>query len=370
MRKLLLGVLALCLCATDAPAQCCGLWQRVSGVTVVEPPPCVAFGCYTGTGANQHINTECGPIDAVWVKRKQIIDPLLGVLYTDAMGPNFSIGSLTSLTYTDEILSTDATGFTVGASAGLETNDNGETYCYYAFEQKTGWMDYGTYLGTGTDGDPLPLDFKPDVFFVWGPATGGTERGPRWRSSAIGSLAGQNTALMDASAADPQGLVGDHIQDFKESPPDAYTGVERGGQINLVGQRYHWLAFKIHNTANWVFVGSTSGTGTAGDDSENVVSVPCATQLRMIMTSNNSTTPPDDLDFKCRFFRNDAVTTAESDYGQQFNAIDETGVGAGEDGGLRAFRTQSFVLANGNGQADSAECNVSGRTYYYWGVCQ
>jgi hypothetical protein len=125
-------------------------------------------GSYTGNGTTQSPNTGFQP-DLVVVKRS---GATAGAWKNSSMGANNTnfFAATAENTAGQMITSLNATSFTVGNNASVNTNTN--TYWFFAFKQVSGVMDVGTYSGNAADGRNIDstvdagLTFRPDFVFV------------------------------------------------------------------------------------------------------------------------------------------------------------------------------------------------------------
>jgi len=166
-------------------------------------------------------------------------------------------------------------------------------------------------------------------------------------------------------------VLTDEIQAFRSiAGGDTYDGVELGEGANQGGKTYYWLAWKVVNPATWVFVGDFNGSGADGDNSQHIEATPCLNSTRMVMSSADPPGIPSSIRFLARYFRNDDVKPPTYNYTQRFNAtdVDDEPIGGG-DGGFRELNANNFVFGNSL-VIPTHQANVSGYTYYYWGVCE
>jgi hypothetical protein len=132
------------LCTTNLPATAIGFGLTNQGDDYFNPV------LYTGTGANQSITVGFQP-DFSWLKTRSgasnhvLIDSVRGV--TKYLNSNTTAAEATS---TDQFLSFDSNGFTLGANvgAGGSTNQNGTTYV--AWNWKAGGTGVSNTAGTIT----------------------------------------------------------------------------------------------------------------------------------------------------------------------------------------------------------------------------
>lgn len=215
-------------------------------------------GSYSGNGTSQSLNIGFQP-DMVIVKRS---GASLGVWKSSAMtGTNTNYFSATTQdTGGQMIQSLDATGFTVGNNATVNTSSN--TYWYVAFKQVSNFMDVGTYTGNGTDNrnitstDDAGLTFQPDFVFVKSTHVTTPTTAVFNNTESYGDRSFLST---DAASA------ANHIQDLR-----AAGGFEVGSStsVNGSGNTLYYAAFagadlKPPGTGTFDMInGSYSGTGT------------------------------------------------------------------------------------------------------------
>lgn len=131
-------------------------------------------GSYTGNGTSQSISTVGFSPDMVAVK-KYIPPPAgpqsLGVWKSTSMtGTQTNYFSATASLASGGITSLDASGFSIGNNA--DVNSNFGQYVYFAFKEVSGAFDVGTYTGNATDNrnitstDDAGLTFLPDAVLV------------------------------------------------------------------------------------------------------------------------------------------------------------------------------------------------------------
>ena len=131
-------------------------------------------GSYTGNGTSQSVNIGFQP-DLVVVKGNTTEHGVWKTSSMSASSTNY-FGEVNENTGAQMIQSLDATGFTIGNGATVNTSST--TYWYFAFKQVAGAMDVGTYTGDGTDNRDITtstdsgLTFQPN--FVWTKNTSST----------------------------------------------------------------------------------------------------------------------------------------------------------------------------------------------------
>jgi hypothetical protein len=134
---------------------------------------------------------------------------------------------------TTRITSLDADGFTVGNSA--EVNQNNRTHHYVAFNDSSGSIDKGSYLGTGLDNTNVAADnFQPGYVLLRANDTA-TARPGHHRPAA---LAGDSTLYFENTANAPNRIQALQTNGFQ---------VGTDGAVNTSGVTYHYLT--VRNTA-------------------------------------------------------------------------------------------------------------------------
>jgi len=130
---------------------------------------------------------------------------------------------------TDTISSLDADGFTVGVNA--DTNTNGTTYHYIAWNETAGQVKKGSYTGDGTDPTQVTgVGFEP--YYVQLRANDTTTARPAVaRSQALAF----ESSRFDAIANEPDALTA--------FDTDGFT-VGANGDVNANAVTYHYVAFK------------------------------------------------------------------------------------------------------------------------------
>jgi hypothetical protein len=182
-------------------------------------------GTYTGDGQASH------PIAGVGFAPEYVA--VIGAGATSSlqrftgMSTSFKFGSVTGTS--SGIDSLDGNGFTVGSAA--ETNTNGTTYHYVAFNQVAGSIKRGTYTGNAQDNRNVTgVGFQPDYVMVR-PNDTATARKGRHRPAALG---GTSSQFFTADANDALGI--------KALQSDGFQ-VGTDGSVNANNVNYHYIAF-------------------------------------------------------------------------------------------------------------------------------
>lgn len=217
-------------------------------------------GSYTGNGGSQSITSVGFQPDLVTTKR---LGASTGKWKSSSMAGTVSnyFHNATELA-SGGIESLDATGFSIGANPAV--NANGDTYYYFAFKEVDGFMDIGTYAGTGVDSRHIGpavdtnLDFTPNLVWVKAANHGTPQNGVFTTSELYG----------DRSSAIPDGgSTVNIIQSLEKSG----GGFEIGAATtaNSGGINYYYAAFggaptKAAGTDELLInSGSYTGTGAA-----------------------------------------------------------------------------------------------------------
>jgi hypothetical protein len=183
-------------------------------------------GSYTGNGSASRAISGVGfQPELVAVMSAENRDP---VKRFAGMTRSFAFSTGTGLT--TAITALDANGFTVGNAA--ETNSNGTTYHYAAFNDVAGSVLTGTYTGNGTDNrDLATVGFQPDYLMIRANDTG-TSRSGHQRPGSLSGTASQFWANTANSTNAIQALQA--------------TGFQLGtdASVNANGPTYHFIAFK------------------------------------------------------------------------------------------------------------------------------
>jgi hypothetical protein len=129
------------------------------------------------------------------------------------------------------VTSLDANGFSVGDST--QTNANGGTYHYVAWNEINGLMQESSYTGNGADNRSIGgVTFQP-AYVIVRPSTNGTvcDRGVHRPASLVGDSSAYFTNLVHAANV---------IQALQA------TGFQVGTdcKVNTNGRTYYWMAFR------------------------------------------------------------------------------------------------------------------------------
>lgn len=217
----------------------------VAGLILLAPHVVAAqvlSGSYTGDGTDNRAIDELNfQPDVVIIKGD---NTQIGVIRTSSMSGDFSkpMTGGTGLT-ANLIQSLDASGFTIGSDARVNTNNI--EYYWIAFKEGSKRLEVGSYAGNG--GNPRTisgLGFSPDFLIVM--SAGGSEA--VWRSTA--DTESFNFATSGGSTTWITGLG---ASDFT---------VTNDARVNAGSTTYHYIA--------WNEVGGVMDVGSySGDGNEN-----------------------------------------------------------------------------------------------------
>lgn len=121
-------------------------------------------GSYSGNGSTPRSLTSTGFQPNLLVIKRS--GATTGVFMTSDMGANTTQlwSAANQNTGGTMIRSLDATGFTIGNAANVNTNAN--TYWFFAFKDASGAFDTGSFTGTGASNARTGLGFQPDAVFA------------------------------------------------------------------------------------------------------------------------------------------------------------------------------------------------------------
>jgi hypothetical protein len=129
-----------------------------------------------------------------------------------------------------------STVFTAGAGAGVYQR-SGDDFIAYCFHSVSGYSKIGSYTGTGTTNSITGLGFQPDWLMIKR-ATGGSSNG--W--VICDSVRGVGINLR----ADTSGAEADESAYTTSFDSDGFTLAQAGGNTNVSGSTYIYMAFKIN----------------------------------------------------------------------------------------------------------------------------
>ena len=186
----------------------------------------MTVGSYTGNGGTQAIGGAGFSPDYVMVLSA---GANAAVQRSGSMAATFRFDETAAAA--DGVTSLNGGGFSVGA--GAETNVNGRTYHYVAWNAVHGLMREGSYNGTGADNRNIGgVTFQPAYVVV--------------RSSTNGNIC-------DRAVHRPASLTGDSSLQFANlaNAADLIQGLQVNGyqvgadcKVNTSGKAYHWMAFR------------------------------------------------------------------------------------------------------------------------------
>jgi hypothetical protein len=183
-------------------------------------------GSYTGNGTSQSIGSMGFSPDYAMVLSAGAD---AAVQSSRTMGTTFRFDETAAAA--NGVSSLDSNGFSVGNSA--ETNVNGRTYHYIAWNEVHGLMHESSYAGNGGDNRNIGgVTFQP-AYVIVRPSTNGTDcdRGVHRPASLVGDSSLHFPNLVNAA---------DVIQALNA------TGFQVGSdcKVNANGRSYYWMAFR------------------------------------------------------------------------------------------------------------------------------
>lgn len=211
----------------------------------------IATGEYAGDGTDARAITGLAfEPDFVLIKAESSAPAVLrtATLSGDAAKELDAAGAVVS----DRIESLDSDGFTVGTAASV--NASGVTYRYVAMQGARTRLEFGSYVGDGTDERSIEEPhFEPDWIVVFGEgATAAVHR--------FGLDAGDATRLFGSGVAQPNRIEGTEARGFRLGSDD---------DVNAVGVTYHTILAR--SAASYVGHGSYTGDGTSGRSISNAL---------------------------------------------------------------------------------------------------
>jgi hypothetical protein len=296
-------------------------------------------GSYTGNGTSQSLTSVGFQPDLVMIKRSGATQ---GVWKSSSMAGTTSnyfdnVNQLAS----GGITSLDATGFSVGSNAAVNTASN--TYYFVAFKEVSGAMDVGTYTGNATDNRTITsandagLTFNPD--FLWVKAAN-----PATAVPGVFSIrehyADRSSLFTDAASA------ANNIQTLKTSG----GGFEVGTTANANGSAvtYHYAAFAGVSSlmrpqgSGSFYMNSGSYTGTGAGFSITGLGFP----PDLVVIKHNDQATDQHAVFKTRLMVGDRTAY----FGNNVAVF---------TGGITALGADGFTIGT------NATVNTSGDTYYW-----
>lgn len=290
-------------------------------------------GSYTGNGTSQSITSVGFQPDYVAVKRS---GSSLGVFKTSAhAGTVTSYFSNTANLASGGITSLNATGFSVGSNATVNTNTN--TYYYFAFKNVDNFFTVGSYVGAGDNNninsaDDANLDFQPDFTIVKG-------------ATAVVAVASTRELIADRSFLFTDSASNSNYIQRMYSSGGFQTG--SNSAVGTVGATYYYAVWggapnPSAGTGNFQMTnGSYTGTGSAF----SVTGLPFSPDLVIIKHNDQAT----DQEAVWR-----STTTTNTDL-THFLANATNSVA----GAITSLTSDGFSLGT------HATVNTSGDTYYW-----
>ena len=291
----------------------------------------VKSGLYTGNALdNRAIFVGFRP-DVVLIKRDQ--GSASGLDYFPQVRTSTMAGDMTKnmsysgvATYAGGIQSLDATGFTIGTNAAVNTN--GAPFYWVALKAAPGELKVGSYVGDGVDNRSITgIGFRPDYVMIL-PA-GAVD--PVHRSSAMpGEMTLGIDSLIYATNA-VQALQADGFQ------------VGTAPQANQNGATYYYVAAR--SVTGRIGVGQYTGNGAV----LNVDSV--GFQPEWVMVRKTTTSRP--------WVHKPAATGVSVDYNLFFNDY------AGSTQDITQLRPLGFQVTFGPEAPGTDRANDNGGAYYW-----
>lgn len=242
-------------------------------------------GSYTGDGNTTKAITAVGfQPDLVVIKRS---GATAGVWRSSTMSTNVAnffhaAAENTGGTYFTTL---DATGFTVGNNAAVNTNAN--TYYYIAFKKVTNVLDVGSYTGNSTDSRNITTPgFAPDL--AWVKLGNDTSVVPAQQAAVYNvteNFGDSSSSFLDAANAT------DRIQSMISTGFQVGANLQVNGTGGTPNNTYYWVVFAgaPDPTASGTFNmdnGSYTGTGS----SFSVTGLGFAPDLVIIKQESDGTT--------------------------------------------------------------------------------
>jgi hypothetical protein len=210
-------------------------------------------GSYSGNGSTPRSLTVTGfQPNLVVIKRS---GATTGVFMTSDMGANTT--QLWSAANQDTggtmIRSLDATGFTIGNAANVNTNAN--TYWFFAFKDASGAFDTGSFTGTGSSNARTGLGFQPDAVFA------------KNSSAAVAATPYYNIREHSGDISFPSTDLAVIVGAITSLDSDGFT-VGTQAAVNENTKTIYWFAFggaadPVATGTYTMAVGSYTGNGTS-----------------------------------------------------------------------------------------------------------
>lgn len=212
----------------------------------------------TGTGTTAVVSSTTFPPDLLITKQRTASEG--GTWFDRLRGRAFSLLSsglgaeLTTTTTTNDLISFNMNGITVGANAEAAVNTNGAAIVDWNLRRAPGFMDVVCYTGTGTSSltNTHNLGVTPELIIV------------KCRSNAgnwfvyYGPITGLNSALSLSETSGPQGVTGI----FGNTAPTATTfSVGTASFLNVSARTY--VAYLFASAPGVSKVGSYTGNGSS-----------------------------------------------------------------------------------------------------------
>jgi hypothetical protein len=215
---------------------------------------------YTGTGATLAIDNGLdlsGEGGLVWLKGRGAAQHRL---FDTARGANkylTSQGTDAEVTKTDNLMSFNSNGFTLGADSSTSINGDGSSLVSWSWRKQPGFFDVQTWTGNATAGRQISHNLGCVPGFI---ITKRIDQADNWKCYHVGSDASnpQNYVLELDSAS---GRGDESI--FNDTAPTATNfTISAGGAINASGGTF----------VAYIFAGTgDSGSQIFGDDSDEAI---------------------------------------------------------------------------------------------------
>ena len=196
---------------------------------------------YTGSGANAKVphGLSAAP-EMIFIKN------LDSATNWNGWTPVSGVTNYISLNSTNELKTTSgSSGFSNGVPTSTVvnldgsswSNESGSEHIMYCWHSVAGYSKFGSYTGTGTTNSITGLGFQPDWLMIKR-ATGGSSNG--W--VICDSVRGVGVNLR----ADTSGAEADESAYTTSFDSDGFTLAQAGGNTNVSGSTYIYMAFKIN----------------------------------------------------------------------------------------------------------------------------
>lgn len=307
-------------------------------------------GSYTGNGTSQSPSTGFQP-NYVGIKRAGSASSSTGVFKTSSMATNTTqtYDANNEVTNNTLIRTLDATGFTIGSGARVNTST--ENYWFFAFKTTSGSFAEGTFTGNGST-QSITAGFTPNYVMV---------------KNANASVAAPGVFNQTESNSDYSGNIAD-----AQNSTDYITSLDANGftvganaNANENTKTLYWIAFggaATHSgTGTYTLkIGSYTGNGT----SQSISSVGFSPDLVMIKSESGATYGV----FRTKLMKGNTTayfTNAAVNFTGGITSMDSDGFSIGSDASVNTNGTVYHYQAFGN--AFNPE-DASGASDFYIGA--